>query len=452
MAIRFVTRCPSHPAVTEAEEAISLALQTACMAAFDAILVHVVNTLAPGKWHGVKASMVEALHKNKTALTLDIIAGPVYASCDVIFLQEAAAALVRRLERHPVLSERYHVLAPEKLDGKRDQNSIILAAKSRFDVDGGGGEGGGRSREAGEPSSSVDGWSGEITAKVSKFLRDGNTPAPVAPGDLFVVRCVEKAQAAAASAPAGASQGGGGGQHAAEGSQGRRGRGRGPERRRRFVLASFHGDTNGLATVPVIDAVDKHMRLTVVDEAEAAGSPAAAPPPPLLVFGIDANTHATHDQGKQQGVVEFARHLSSLRLATCWGAVDPRVHTTYNARTFLQPQLNKAVRMAECAASPLTDRNPKDHVVFSSCRATPGSGDGAAGGQSKYSYNAGGQGTRGGGGGAGGERVARAGFRAKLVSRDNTGEGSFLPEAPFPTLRFPSDHAIVCAALELVQY
>ena len=35
-----------------------------------------------------------------------------------------------------VLSARYHVLAPEKLDGKRDQNSIILAAKSRFDVDG----------------------------------------------------------------------------------------------------------------------------------------------------------------------------------------------------------------------------------------------------------------------------------------------------------------------------
>jgi hypothetical protein len=41
--------------VTEAEEAISLPLQIACMAAFDAILVHVVNQLAPGKWHGVKA-------------------------------------------------------------------------------------------------------------------------------------------------------------------------------------------------------------------------------------------------------------------------------------------------------------------------------------------------------------------------------------------------------------
>ena len=80
-------------------EAISLALQTACMAAFDAVLVHVVNLLSPGKWHGVKASMVDALHKNKTALTLDILAGSTYASCDVIFLQEAAAALVGRRGR-----------------------------------------------------------------------------------------------------------------------------------------------------------------------------------------------------------------------------------------------------------------------------------------------------------------------------------------------------------------
>jgi hypothetical protein len=43
----------------------------------------------------------------------------------------------------------------------------------------------------------------------------------------------------------------------------------------------------------------------------------------------------------------FASWFQSLLSngSTCtaygWGAVDPRVHTTYNARTFLQPQLNK---------------------------------------------------------------------------------------------------------------
>jgi hypothetical protein len=242
----------------------------------------------------------------------------------------------------------------------------------------------------------MEGWEGEVTAEVSKHLGGGGTLALVAPGDLFVVRCVER------SADGGAGS------------------------RRRFLLASFHGDTNGLATVPVVDALHKHMRLREVDEAAAAGKPTDAPPPPLLVLGIDANTHVAHEEGTRQGVVEFAAHLSSLGLASCWGAADPRVHTTYNARTFLQPQLNKAVRMADRATSPLTDRHPKDHVVFS-------------------------RGYRAGAGAKSGSR-AMAGFRAKLVSRDNSGDGTFLPDAPFPTLRFPSDHAAVCAELEPVRF
>jgi len=182
---------------------------------------------------------------------------------------------------------------------------------------------------------------------------------------LFVVRCAEKS-----------------------GGEGEGGR--------RFVFASFHGDTNGLATIPVVDALDKTMRLIEVDEAEAAETPVhwtEVPAPPLLLFGLaggllrtsaqptlypppppppgvclsihpqgkscglvrsrlsawfqrplcrDANTHVSHSEGKQQGVEEFARHLASLWLHTCWGVCDPRVHTTFNARTFLQPQLNKA--------------------------------------------------------------------------------------------------------------
>lgn len=69
---------------------------------------------------------------------------------------------------------------------------------------------------------------------------------------------------------------------------------------RRFVFASFHGDTNGLATIPVVDALDKTMRLIEVDEAEAAETPVhwtEVPAPPLLLFwpgrGFIANKRST---------------------------------------------------------------------------------------------------------------------------------------------------------------
>ena len=345
-----------YPAVTPEEEAISVPLQTACMAAFDGILVHLVNALAPGKWHGVKREMVASLNENKTERTLDILTSPAYSTCDVVCVQEAAAALVRDLASHAALGERYHVLYPEKLDGKRDQNSLVLCSKKRFDVD--------------RPE-----WRGETTALVAGFVaRDA--PASVAPGDLFAVRVVEW--------DARDSKHGG-----------------------RYVLASFHGDTNGLATIPVVDAVDKHA-LLLDPEAPTPSDEARAPrAPPRMVFGMDANTHVAHEEGKKQGVASFAAHLERRGLVSCWGVEpDPRVHTTFNARTYLQPQLNKAVRFAERATSPATDKHPKDHILF---------------------------------------RLGT--FECRIVTRDNTGEGEFVDDAPFPTLTFPSDHALVCAEL-----
>lgn len=274
--------------------------------------------------------MVDALHRNKTKLTLDVLSGPTYATCDVVFLQEVAAAFVQRLEEHPTLSQRYHVLAPEKLDGKRDQNSVILASRARFDVSAA--SAGDRtqeasgSRAAGELSDEFEGWEGEITSEVSKFLGSVNKPSPVAPGDLFVVRVVGRGFDEAETC--------------AEKGEGKR----------RLVLASFHGDTNGLATIPVIDAVDKWMRLMAVDDAEAAGQPASAPPPPLLVFGIDANTYAVHIEGKQQGVTEFAAHLAKLGLATCWGA-PVRQLFTWPSRAFNVPKPNPASDFLEAPTS-----------------------------------------------------------------------------------------------------
>ena len=153
-----------YPAVTAEEEAISVPLQTACMAAFDGILVHLVNALAPGKWHGIKREMVASLNENKTARTLAILASPAYRTCDVVCVQEASAALARDLETHETLGERYHVLCPENLDGKRDQNSLVLCCKERFEIH--------------DPE-----WRGETTASVAGLVAK-DAPAGVAPGDL----------------------------------------------------------------------------------------------------------------------------------------------------------------------------------------------------------------------------------------------------------------------------
>merc|ERR1719189_2318541 len=59
---------------------------------------------------------------------------------------------------------------------------------------------------------------------------------------------------------------------------------------RKLVLASFHGDTAGLASTPVVNAVRK-----------SAGDRALP-----LVFGLDANTHGHRDpKGSTKHVDDF---------------------------------------------------------------------------------------------------------------------------------------------------
>ena len=269
-----------YPAVAEHEEFCSLPLQLMCLAAFDASLVYIMRSVAPDEWHGIKMSLVAALHKDKYSRTIEILESPLYMSSDVIFLQEVAAVMVQHLQKHPIIHNGFHVLSPESLDAERDQNSIILLSKSRFLVD---------------DLSSHTSWKGEITSQISALLRDESI---VANGDLFVVRCVMKPTISEQLDPF-------------------------SHRRRhtnylRCILASFHGDTNGLATIPVVDAIHKHLRLFELDELDLSSSYSVDPP--LLLVGMDANTHKTHEEGKRQGVIEFAQHLAGLNLATCWGA------------------------------------------------------------------------------------------------------------------------------------
>eukprot|EP00908_Phaeocystis_cordata_P018682 Transcript_30145.p1 GENE.Transcript_30145~~Transcript_30145.p1 ORF type:complete len:442 (-),score=245.97 Transcript_30145:935-2260(-) len=315
-----------YPAVTEAEEAISVPLQVLCIAIFDAILMHIVSACSPdGTWLRLKQQMLEALYAKKDGRLLQIMT-QTYADADVIFLQEVSGDFIRKAKRNE-LSTRYLIVHCASLDASRDQNSLLLLSKRYFDA------------------ASVVELTGDAMGALDKA-------APVAAGDLILVSCADL-------------------------------------RGRKYLLASFHGDTNGLATLPVMAAVH---------------GVAQSKPDHRLVFGLDANTYVKGSK-KLQGVVEFAQDFVSKGYSSCWGdAPDPDNHTTFNARTFLQPQLQKAAKASEKAAK--GDKNPKDHIVFT-----------------------------------------KTAFEVASTIKDNTGDREYLEGVIFPTLAFPSDHGVVYSVL-----
>jgi len=215
------------------------------------------------------------------------------------------------------------------MDSKRDQNSVLLLKKAAFDV------------------STVN----EVTAAISDSF---DKSVPVANGDLLAITVQDKSG-------------------------------------KDFMLASFHGDTNGLATIPVVSAVEKYQ----------AGHLEAH----TMVFGMDANTYSkgTFKKGKKktQDVTEFAEFFTSRDLTSCWGdKPNPKNFTTFNARTFLQPQLNKAAKKEDKVAK--GDINPKDFILF-----------------------------------------RKGSFKVLRTTKDNTGKRKYIEKMVFPTLEFPSDHGII---------
>ena len=318
-----------YPALTEAEERLSLPLQTLAGAIFDAILVHMMNQVS-NKWQPLRAELCAALNSKKDARTLEILE-TTYSDADVIFLQEAASAFVKTARAGP-LGAKYHVMAPTSMDPKRDQNSLVLLDKKRF------------------PAPAT-----EFTDEVLKALGD----APVAPGDLYAATVFDSSN-------------------------------------RPFVVASFHGDTNGLATIPVTDALLAHIKATGLDEHK-------------LLFGLDANTYEVERAG-YQGAQAYQAHIVGKGLASQHGAasIDVKRYTTFNARTYLQPQLNKAVAFAERYTNINVDRNPKDFLLF-----TPKD------------------------------------LELVDTGRDNTGDRAYTEDMMFPTLTFPSDHGVTAATLRL---
>ena len=132
---------------------------------------------------------------------------------------------------------------------------------------------------------------------------------------------------------------------------------------------------------------------------------------PALLIGMDGNTYKTHS-AQYQGVEDLQALLVSHGLSSVWGAKpDPLSPTTCNARTYLQPQLNTAVSKDDAFLK--GDVNLKDWIVFAENQWAVVNGS---------------------------------------TSRDNMGrkgEAVYTEDMVFPTLDFPSDHAVVATTLSL---
>lgn len=126
-----------------------------------------------------------------------------------------------------------------------------------------------------------------------------------------------------------------------------------------------------------------------------------------LIFGLDANTYAHGTTKVNQDFTEFVNFFSkSLNINSCWGDhPSPQTYTTYSARTYLQPQLNKAAGKHDIMKK--GDVNPKDFILF---------------------YN--------------------KALTASNTQRDNTGKKSYKDAQVIPSLDFPSDH---CATSTIIQ-
>ena len=315
-----------YPSITPEEEAISIPLQTMCAAIFDSILVAMMNAIDVKSWQPMREDMCNKLNRKKAERTMEILEKS-YGNVDIQFLQEVASSFADAAKDKP-LSDLFDIFYPASMDSDRDQNSFILLKKGKF--------------------SDVS----EVTVEVLKQLETARQ-VPIANGDLLALKCTDS------------------------------------EDGTKYILASFHGDTNGLATVPIVTAVQRYAALHSNYR---------------LLFGLDANTYDTPEVD-QQGMVQFAQFYTEKKLNSCYGQhPNPKNFTTFHARTHLQPQLNKAVKLEEKDFK--GDKNPKDFILFFDTD-----------------------------------------FKVVSTQKDNTGERKYIEGMVFPTLTFPSDHGVTSTVL-----
>jgi len=323
-----------YPAITPEEEQMSIPLSAVCVAIFDAILLDLMVSTEID-WEPIRRNMCLNLNDQKNPRTATILENDKsgYGSnLDVVFLQESSQAFVDLANGRKLGQELFDIYLPSNLDSSRDQNSVILLKKGHW-------------------TNVID-----VSPTVSNLFQEnlGLAGNPTAPGDLAVFVATRNLD------------------------------------KNVYVLASFHGDTNGVATKPVVDVVHSY-----VQEKQQGAS---------FLFGLDANVHFdSSNPTKLAYVGDFLQNIHSHDMNSCYG-LNPEAleYTTFNARTYLQPQLNKAVRADQRDTSPNVDKNPKDFILF-------------------YEHD----------------------FKASTPTfKDNTGDGTFIRGIVFPTFDFPSDHAI----------
>jgi len=168
-----------------------------------------------------------------------------------------------------------------------------------------------------------------------------------------------------------------------------------PDNNNLYVLVTFHGDSNGRETIPTLEKIHdlmQHMQQELQQKSLA---------PAKLIFGLDANVYE-HPGKKKVQAETFVEAFKFFGFDSVFGSEwTPQRYTTFKARTYLQPQLQKAVKSADKIKE--ADINPKDYILF-------------------------------------------YGFKPETWWIDNTGE-RYWKHAAFPTLKFQSDHGIVAATI-----
>lgn len=119
-----------YPAITTEEEAISLPLQTLCLAIFDSILVHMMNEIDSKNWQKIRSDICLKLNHQKNDRTVEILS-TTYGHADIQFLQEVAGNFLSFAVTKPI-SKLFHIYQASNMDTERDQNSYILLKKGKY--------------------------------------------------------------------------------------------------------------------------------------------------------------------------------------------------------------------------------------------------------------------------------------------------------------------------------
>lgn len=181
-----------YPSLTKEEAEISLPLQTLALALFDASLVYMMNTINTkvnqGKWQDIRFKLCDKLNLHKTDKLIEIMTKS-YMEEDILFLQETSSSFPSFLLSSS-LSDSYDILTTTYMDTDRDQNSIILTKKGLF------------KNEIKDVTKEFYNFMEEIYSKEGKKI-------PIVKGDLIAVMVTDAKDST------------------------------------KYILASFHGDTNG---------------------------------------------------------------------------------------------------------------------------------------------------------------------------------------------------------------